>query len=158
MKRWLIGSLACNLLLIGIGAGFLVGGFLRPGPLPPLGPRPGIQRDLMIAAETGLTGKDREQAMEVIRRNSDDFAKPPLPRADELLARFVAGDVPKLQDFLDPGFEQRRRRDAENLRKIFAELADVLEEPEQRQALVDALQKRIDAVRACIDAGAVPPR
>lgn len=158
MKRWLIGSLACNLLLLGIGAGFLVGGFLRPGPLPPLGPRPGIQRDLMIAAETGLTGTDRELAMEVIRRNSEDFAKPPLPRADELLARFVSGDVPKLQDFLDPGFEQRRRRDAENLRKIFAELADVLEEPEQRQALVDALQKRIDGVRACIDAGALPPR
>lgn len=157
MKRWLIGSLACNLLLIGIGAGFLVGGFLRPGPLPPLGPRPGIQRDLMTAVETGLTGPDREQAMEIVRRNSDDFAKPPMPRADELLSRFVAGDVPKLQDFLDPGFEQRRRREAENLRKIFAELADVLEPPE-RQSLADALQKRVENVRACIDAGAMPPR
>jgi hypothetical protein len=158
MKRWLIGSLACNLLLLGIGAGFLVGGFLRPGPLPPLGPRPGIQRDLMSAVENGLTGPEREQAMEIVRRNSDDFAKPPPgPRPDELLARFVAGDVPKLQDFLDPGFEQRRRREAENLRKIFAELADILEEPE-RKALADALQKRVDTVRACLDAGAMPPR
>jgi hypothetical protein len=157
MKRWLIGSLACNLLLIGIGVGAFAGGFLRPGLPPPVGPRPGIQRDLMTAVETGLTGAEREQAMEIIRRNSDAFVKPPMPRADELLSRFVDGDVPKLQDFLDPGFEQRRKREAENLRKIFAELADALEQPERR-ALADALQKRVDSVRACIDTGAIPSR
>ena len=152
MKRWLIGSLACNLLLIGIGAGFFVGAVLRPGPLPPLGPRPGIQRDLMTAVENSLNGPEREQAMEIIRRNSGDAARPPMPQADELLSRFVDGEVPKLQDFLDPGFDQRRRREAENLRKIFAEFADVLEQP-QRQALAAALQKRVESVRACIDAG-----
>lgn len=157
MKRWLIGSLACNLILIGIGAGFFVGGAFRPGPMPPLGPRPGIQRDLLAAADTGLAGSQREQAMDIIRRNSEDLGKPPMPRADEVLARFVDGDVPKLQDFLDPGFEQRRKRDAESLRKIFAELADVLEQPE-REALAAALQKRVDAVRACLDTGEFPPR
>ena len=157
MKRWLIGSLACNLILIGIGVGFFVGGAFRPAPMPPLGPRPGIQRDLLAAAQTALAGSQREQAVDIIHRNSEDLGKPPMPRADEVLARFVDGDVPKLQDFLDPGFEQRRKRDAESLRKIFAELADVLEQPE-REALAAALQKRVETVRACLDTGELPPR
>jgi 16S rRNA A1518/A1519 N6-dimethyltransferase RsmA/KsgA/DIM1 with predicted DNA glycosylase/AP lyase activity len=111
----------------------------------------------MAAADAGLTGPEREQAMEIIRRNAIDFDRPPMPRAGDLLSRFVDGDVPKLQDFLDPGFEQRRKREAENLRKIFAELADVLEPPE-RKALADALQKRVESVRACIEGGVVAPR
>lgn len=157
MKRWLIGSLALNLVLIGIGAGFFVGGFFRPGPMQPLELPPGVERDLMAAADSSLTGAEREQAMEIIRRNATDFTKPPMPRAEDLLSRFVDGDVPKLQDFFNPGFEQRRKREAENLRKIFAELAGLLEPPE-RKALADALQKRVESVRACIDAGLVAPR
>lgn len=155
MKRWLIGSLALNVLLVGIGGGFFAAGMFRPEPQrPPMGPPPpGAQRDLAAAVETGLSGDAREAAREIVRRN---LAPPPpggpFPRADDLLARFVEGDVPKTADFLDPVMEARRKKDVEALRRTFAELADTLEQPE-REALAQALSQRVAAVRACIDAG-----
>lgn len=156
MRRWLIGSLALNVLLIGIGAGALIGEFIQPPPPPsPFGPRPGIQRDLMIAVETGLSGEARAQAREIVARHADRNPPPVLPRAEDVLGRFVEGEVPKLPDFTDPVMEQRRKREAETLRKIFAEFADVLDRP-QRAALADALRRRVGEVRACIDAGDLP--
>lgn len=151
MKRWLVGSLALNVLLVGIGAGFFVGGVLRPEPLrPPMPPGPGVQRDLAAAVETGLSGASRDAAREIVRRNLPPPPPMPMPRFEDMLARFVAGDVPKTPDFLDPAMEARRKRDIESLRKTFAELADVLETPE-RETLAAALAARVAQVRACID-------
>lgn len=152
MKRWLIGSLALNVLLVGIAGGFFAGGVFRPAPPPRFGALPGgpgIQRDIAMAVENGLTGAEREAAREIVRRNLT-LPPPPFPRAEDLLARFVEGDLPKTADILDPGMEARRRQEAEALRKTFAELADALEQPE-RESLAQALSQRISTVRACID-------
>lgn len=152
MKRWLIGSLALNVLLVGIGAGFFAGGLFRPDARPPLmpPPGPGVQRDLAVAVERGLTGESREAAREIVRRNLAPPPQPPFRRAEDMLARFVDGDVPKTADFIDPAMEARRKQDIEALRKTFAELADTLEEPERR-ALADSLTARIGEIRACLD-------
>ncbi len=150
MRRWLIGSLALNVLLVGIGGGFLFGALLRPQPLTPMPPPPGVQRDLVAAVDAGLTGEARERAREVVKRNMLPPPPMPMPRAEDLLGRFVDGEVPKTPDFLDPAMEARRKKDAEGVRKTFAELADVLDR-DQRQALADALAARIGEVRACID-------
>lgn len=150
MKRWLVGSLALNVLLVGIGVGFFAGGLFRPEPRLPLPPPgPGVQRDLADAVERGLTGESREAAREIVRRNLSSPPPPPFRGPEDMLARFVDGDVPKTADFIDPAMEARRKQDIEAVRKTFAELADTLEEPERR-ALADALTARIGEIRACL--------
>jgi len=161
MKRWLIGSLALNVLLIGIGAGFLVTAAVpRPPQFPPLGPRPGIQRDLLQAAETALSGTQRTHALEILNRNFQAMGvpsgPPPGPRAEDILRSFVEGHLPEDRPFADPKFEERRKREVDALHGAFDELVVALDRP-ARQAFAEAIRARMMSVRACLDAGP-PPR
>ncbi len=153
MKRWLVGSLALNVLLLGIGAGFLAMSVLPlPPRFPPFGPRPGIQRDLIRAAEESLREPQRRRVLDILERAfaEPEGARPPFPpRPDDLLRDFVEGRLPQALAE-DTGFDDRRRRDAEAVRRAFVEMGEVLDRP-SRQALAEALHRRMDNVRACLD-------
>lgn len=159
MKRWLIGSLALNLLLIGIGAGFFATAVAPRLPMfPPVGPRPGIQGDLLLAAETALKGEDRERALAILKRNFQGMDAPPpgaRPRPEDVLKAFVEGRLPDDSPFADPKFEERRKREIAALRTAFAELISVLGRP-AREAFAQALSERVEKVRNCLDSGPPP--
>ncbi|MGE4528812.1 MAG: hypothetical protein AB7D00_10645 [Rhodospirillaceae bacterium] len=160
MKRWLIGSLALNVLLIGVGTGFFFTSMAPRLPmLPPVGPRPGIQRDLLQAAETALSGADREHALAILKRNFQGMEGPPPggpPRPEDILQAFVEGRLPEDRPFADPKFEERRKREIGALRAAFAELIATLDRP-AREAFARAIRTRMESVRACLDSGP-PPR
>jgi len=160
MKRWLIGSLALNVVLLGVGGGFFLTSVV-PGPpkFPMVAPRPGIQRDLLDAAKTGLSGEAREHAIAILERHFKTLDDPSFrpPRPDDILEAFVDGHLPEGKPFADPHFEDRRRREAEALRGAFSELIAALDRSE-RQAFAAAIRVRVDAVRACFDSGGAPPK
>ncbi|WP_337996899.1 hypothetical protein [Oleispirillum naphthae] len=160
MKRWLIASLAVNVLLIGVGAGFFFTAMAPRLPmLPPVGPRPGIQRDLLQAAETALSGADRTRALAILKRNFQGMEAPPpgpQPRPEDILRAFVEGRLPEDRPFADPNFEERRKREIDALRATFTEMIAALDRP-AREAFARAIRTRMDSVRACLDSGP-PPR
>lgn len=160
MKRWLIGSLALNVILIGVGVGFFAPAIFRMPP-PPFGPRPGLERDLRDAVDSSLSGAEQARAKAIL---DDHFKaldarigdrKPPRP--EDLLAAFVDG---KLAEALpppdDPAFEARRKAEMETLRLTFLDLAKALDRP-ARQRLADGIRGRMEQVRACIDRGRRAP-
>ncbi len=157
MKRWLFGSLALNVLLLGVGVGFLATSSLSlPPKFPPFGPRPGIQRDLVRAVEDTLAEPQRGRALAILDRRFKDAGgmEMPPPRPGNLLRDFVEGHVSAAaMPAPDPGFEERRRREGEAVGLALADLADILDRP-SRQALADAMTRRMAGVRACLDASA----
>jgi hypothetical protein len=157
MKRWLLGSLALNVLLIGIGVGFLATSSLPlPPKFPPFGPRPGIQRDLVRAVEETLPEPQRGRALAILDRNFKGMQRPgmPPPRPADLLRDFVEGRTPAALPMSDPGFEERRQHEGEAVIRAMVEMEEALSRPE-RQALATALTRRMEGVRACLD-GASP--
>jgi hypothetical protein len=152
MKRWLLGSLALNVLLIGIGVGFLATSSLPlPPKFPPFGPRPGIQRDLVRAVEETLPEPQRGRALAILDRNFKGMQRPGMPpRPGNLLQDFVEGRPPVVPPMPDPGFEERRQHEGEAVSRTLADLEGVLDRP-ARQALADALTRRMEGVRACLD-------
>ncbi len=103
MKRWLVASLAMNLVMIGVFVGYF-GAAITTFASPPLPPPPMKKDWLLTVVEKTVAGfeDDRRQgALKIIETVKASYAdridqvRLPPQRSDGLLVEFVAGELPR---------------------------------------------------------------